>query len=110
MGNPFDIVEHDELIKLRNKFEKLIVQRRREGEPELGPINMGTHVVVQFISVRGPIDSVLALHELRGPLRAIGSCKEIEGEKDYATIWYELDDRPESIPDDLGLISESEIV
>lgn len=108
MGNPYDVVEPDELVKLRRSIEKLVLQRRKDDRPEFAPLHVALHTKVQNIAIRGRLSDVLEIHELaqRKGLRLVGSRSEDENEdgETYATVWYELDKRPETRPDDLGLL------
>lgn len=106
MGNPYDVVEPDELVKLRQSIDKLVLQRRKDDCPEFAPMHLGVHTMVQNIAVRGRLSDLLEIHELakRKGLRLVGSRSEEENDEAYATVWYELDKRPETRPDDLDLL------
>ncbi len=108
--NPYDVVEPDELVKLRKSIEKLVLQRRTKGAPEFGTLSLGQHTMVQNIAIRGPLSDVLEVHDLtrRMGLTIVGSRSEDEEGEAYATLWYELDHRPENRPDDLGLRLEAD--
>lgn len=94
-------------MKLRRSIDKLVLQRRKDDRPEFAPLHVALHTKVQNIAVRGRLSDLLEIHELaqRKGLRLVGSRsdKNEDGEA-YATVWYELDKRPKTRPDDLGLL------
>ena len=97
--NPYDVVDPDELTKLRRGAQK----------SELRFLAMGAHATVRTISVRGPVEEVVALHERAKQLglQFIGSRRDVEDEDGkemvYGVAWYELDHRSGSLPNQLGL-------
>jgi hypothetical protein len=105
--NPYDVVEPDELRKLRRHLDAW------QTKGAMRTIDIRTHDSMRAISVRGHLDEVLSLHEGAAKhmgLRTMGSRREVEVEGDleliYGTVWYELEQRSLSLPDDFNLMKE----
>lgn len=102
--NPYDVIESDELLKLRRHLDAW------QAKGAMRTLNIRAHDSMRAISVRGYLSEVLSLHDAAGHmgLRLIGSRREtrIEDGREliYGTVWYELVQRPLSLPDDLNLM------
>lgn len=104
--NPYDVVESKELIQLRRH----LAARKIKGD--LTTVHIRAHDSMRAISGRGLLSEVLSLHFVAQQmgLRLMGTRREVEQEGDreliYGTVWYEMVQRPLSLPDDLNLMKE----